>query len=172
LPMLVTGRPLAELGLRLGQLRCTIVDLCVATVGLVGLGASGVILLKQLDLEAPLRASGPRQSWIPWVFFQFAYAAFPEELFFRGYLFSNVAWGLRLAPGLSMKQTETIALGLSAAFFALCHALAFRSPAALVTFIPGLIFAWLFARTRSLIGPVLLHGAANVGYVLIAGASA
>jgi hypothetical protein len=39
--------------------------------------------------------------------------------------------------------------------------------ASLLTFFPGFVFAWLFLRRRSLLPPVLLHGAANIGYVLL-----
>jgi membrane protease YdiL (CAAX protease family) len=37
-----------------------------------------------------------------------------------------------------------------------------------VTFLPGLVLAWLFIRTRALLAPILFHGLANVSYGLFA----
>jgi membrane protease YdiL (CAAX protease family) len=57
---------------------------------------------------------------------------------------------------------------ISAAVFALSHAVLLESPAATVVFFPGLIFGWLYCRTESLLAPILFHGLANVCYGLMA----
>jgi membrane protease YdiL (CAAX protease family) len=37
-----------------------------------------------------------------------------------------------------------------------------------LTFLPGLILAWLFLRTGSLLAPIVFHGLANVSYAMMA----
>jgi len=55
---------------------------------------------------------------------------------------------------------------LSALVFAAAHIVILSSLSGVFTFFPGLIFGWLFLRTRSLLAPVLFHGLANVCYCL------
>ncbi len=43
-----------------------------------------------------------------------------------------------------------------------------RSDISILTFLPGLLMAWLFVRTRSLLAPILFHGLANVSYGIMA----
>lgn len=172
LPTLIAGRAAAQLGLQLGRLREMVNGLCVGGVILAVFALGGVALLKRLGIEAPLRDSRPEQEWALWGLFQFIYTAFPEELFFRGYLVGNTSRLLRTVWGQSTRLAETVAVVFSAGVFALSHMLVLGTFGGIFTFIPGLIFGWLFVKIRSLIGPVVLHGAANVGYALIVNAPA
>ena len=106
-----------------------------------------------------------RQSdWISWLVYQFLYVAVAEEVFFRGYVQANVARLLAQRRWPSEAMRRTLALLASAACFAAAHAIVQGRMISLVTFVPGLLLAWLFLRTRSLLAPILFHGLANVTY--------
>jgi len=167
IPTLLRGGPLGDLGLRPGRLRQTVRLTCVAGVVLLVLGLGGVSVLPHIGMEVPLRPPEPEDKWVQWILFQYLYAAFPEELFFRGYLIGGIMYSLRPATGRDVLRPQYVAVLVSAAAFAFSHTLVLGNAAGIVTLFPGLVFAWLFARTGSLVGPILLHGTANVGYGLI-----
>jgi len=58
---------------------------------------------------------------------------------------------------------------LSAAFFAIAHAMVYGQLISVLTFLPGLILGWLFVQTRSLLAPILFHGLANTWYLFVFG---
>lgn len=171
LPTLARGRDLAGLGLRLGRVRQGIVLLFASGVCMLVLGFGSVALFKHLSIQPPLAASIPKERWPLWVLFQFAYVAFPEELFFRGYLLSNSLCLLKTAMKRGSSTAGVVSVVLSAGLFALSHVLILGNPASVLTFFPGLIFSWLFIRMGSLIPSILLHGVANVGYAMMTGAA-
>lgn len=83
-----------------------------------------------------------------------------EEFFFRAYMqtqFDRVwsaRWrvlGATLGPGVI----------LAAGIFAACH-IFHGGPARLVVFFPGLLYGWLWARTRNMFVPAFYHGLSNV----------
>ena len=55
----------------------------------------------------------------------------------------------------------------SHSLFALAHLIILYDLSSLATFFPGLILAWLFIKTRSLLAPILFHAFANIFYALI-----
>ena len=61
-----------------------------------------------------------------------------------------------------------IAIVVSATCFALAHVIVQGRMVCLLTFFPGLLLAWLFVRTRTLLAPILFHGLANIAYGLMA----
>ncbi|MCL5282439.1 MAG: CPBP family intramembrane metalloprotease [Planctomycetes bacterium] len=139
------------------------VCLCVLPVVFFGLW-----LLTRLNLPVPLRPIVPeRQGWPAWLFYQFFYVAVAEEVFFRGYVQGNTARWLRQATRLPRIAPAVIAIFVSAGCFALAHVVVQGQITAALTFVPGLILAWLFLRTGSLLAPILFHGIANVSYALI-----
>jgi hypothetical protein len=102
------------------------------------------------------------------VLHQVLYVAVAEEVFFRGYIQANV---MRLLAGLrkgSPTIHQAIAIFVSAACFALAHVIVQGRAISLLTFFPGLLLAWLFVRTRTLLAPILFHGLANVTYGVMA----
>ncbi len=150
------------------------------------------ILLAMIVITFPLYAAGfhftvtKLHLWLPWVPHweinsrmlseNFVWSAFlfhatertfnhilgvalPEETFFRGYLQSSVdnnpRWHIAGAH-----------MGLGAitacAAFALGHFMGEWNPLRLLPFFPGLLFAWLRAKTGSLIAPIGYHAACNL----------
>jgi membrane protease YdiL (CAAX protease family) len=102
--------------------------------------------------------------WLTWLVYQFLYVAVAEEVFFQGYVQTNVMRCLGNAhPG-----RQYLAMLISAGCFALAHVVVQGQVASALTFLPGVILAWLLIRTRSLLAPILFHGLANVSYGVIA----
>lgn len=73
--------------------------------------------------------------------------AFPEEVFYRGYLQSH-----------SKGLLGILCLNL---LFALGHFLGDYDPARLLPFFPGLLFSWLVYRSGSILGATLYHALCN-----------
>jgi membrane protease YdiL (CAAX protease family) len=96
-----------------------------------------------------------------WILYQFAMVAVFEELFFRGYLQKQFE---RISSTMQSGDMAIFWLPVitSACLFALAHVIVELNPLRMATFFPGLLFAWLRAKTGSLIAPVLSHGSANV----------
>lgn len=88
-------------------------------------------------------------------------AALPEELFFRGYLQGQLE---RWAP--PHARIFGVLFGraacLAALLFALGHFLGEWNAYRLATFFPGLLFAWLYTRSGSIVGALLLHTLCNL----------
>jgi len=100
------------------------------------------------------------------------YIAVAEEVFFRGYVLSNI---LSLTNRITAHRPglhHWISIILSAAVFAVAHLLVQGGVMSLLTFLPGLVLGWLFIRTRTLLAPILFHGLANSFYCLLAAAFA
>jgi len=106
-----------------------------------------------------LLPTAPALSWT-WVVYQIFYVAVGEELFFRGYLQSNLT---RVLPA----RGNVDAVIASSLVFALAHVIVWGSGTAWLVFFPGLLMGWLRARTDSLLAPILFHGLANVGYAVL-----
>jgi membrane protease YdiL (CAAX protease family) len=92
---------------------------------------------------------------------QLVVVALPEELFFRGYVQGRLEEAL--------PPTRTLfgapigwAWILAAALFGLGHFLVTFEPQMLTRFFPGLVFGWMFARTRSILPGTLFHAACNL----------
>jgi len=129
---------------------------------------AGFWLLRSYGLELPLRVALPQnQPWLSWVLYQFLYVAVGEEVFFRGYLQSNI---LRLTNTAKWPcgLQNWASIVLSAACFAGAHAIVHGQAISILTFLPGLILGWLFVRTGSLLAPILFHGMANICYCIMA----
>ncbi len=129
----------------------------------------GLWLLKTWGLALPLRPLPPQShNWFSWLLYQFLYVAVAEEVFFRGYLQSNI---LSLIKKTRLKNRGLIAwtsIFLSAAAFAIAHVIVHGEIISAITFVPGLILGWLFIRTNSLLAPILFHGLANACYCAMA----
>jgi membrane protease YdiL (CAAX protease family) len=96
------------------------------------------------------------------------YVAVAEEVFFRGYVQSNVLRLLNKTKSEQLEQPQWTSVVISAACFATAHIIIQGQMISALIFLPGLILGWLFIRTKSLLAPILFHGLANVYYCLVA----
>jgi len=166
-PTRLRKRSFAEIGLRAERLGLILRVLCTTCVIVFPLLFACIFLLKHFEVPLPLCPVIPEKRWFSWSVYQFMYVAVAEEMFFRGYLQSNV---LRLLAMFVQKKSaflELIGIITSAAVFAISHSVLLGSVVPIITFFPGLIFGWLFVKTKSLLAPVLFHGLANVCYGFI-----
>ncbi len=143
-------------------------------------------MITSLNLPLPLRPIIPeRQGWLAWLLYQFLYVAVAEEVFFRGYVQANLmrvvgtpcgvqpvgsGWGefIGAHPRRRICHPKAmIPIVVSAGCFALAHVVVQGQITSLLTFLPGLVLAWLFFRTGTLLAPILFHGLANVSYALM-----
>ena len=143
----------------------TVLRVCLCVLPVVYLG---LWLLAAAGLPTPLKPDlAGQQDWAAWLLYQFLYVAAAEEVFFRGYIQANARRWLR-ERRLPEPAQRWIAIAVSAACFALAHVLVQGQIASILTFLPGLLMAWLFVRTQSLLAPILFHGLANVSYGIMA----
>lgn len=116
---------------------------------------------------APYRAAPAPALRLPEAFpllvaVQVLVVALPEELFYRGWMQGR--WAAS-DPG---RGVEVLGARLGAGFlrtqalFALGHLAAGPQPWRLGTFLPGLVFGWLRARTGDVAAPVLVHALSNL----------
>ena len=121
-----------------------------------------------LGLPLEMAFTDSQAAVLRFVIVQVILVAFAEEYFYRGYLQTRLdriwvpRWrilGAQLGPGWLVAN----------AFFAVGHlALGFH-PERLATFIPGLWFGWMRARTGDIYGAMALHGLSNILIAFIQG---
>lgn len=129
----------------------------------------GLQLLQSLHLPIPLRpAIAQQQGWLTWSLRQFLYVAVAEEVFFRGYVQANTMRLLGRVRRLPSAARPYIVVFVSAACFAVAHVVVQGQITSALTFLPSLLMAWLFLRTRSLLAPIVFHGLANISYGVMA----
>ena len=119
---------------------------------------SALWLLKQLGLTLPAPPTYSINTWISWILWQLLIVAVAEEYFFRGYLLKNLL-SLINKPNL---RNSTIIVIVSSLIFALAHVLLENTLLSALTFLPGLIMAWLYLKTQPLLAPILFHAASNL----------
>lgn len=100
--------------------------------------------------------------WLLWALLtQLLVVALPEEAFFRGYVQGRLAAVMparRRVFGVPFGAAEVLA----SALFAVIHLFAHPAPSRLLVFFPGLLFAWLAARNRNVIGATVHHALSNL----------
>jgi len=165
---IVREEPFAEIGLSVGRIKQAFPILALTCLIAFSATFAGLWLLKLNGYETPLRVARPANGRvIAWLFYQFLYVAVAEEVFFRGYLQTNL---IRLIAIMkcSRRLQNWMSIVLCAACFAVAHIVVQGKIAAVLTFLPGLILGWLFVRTKSLLAPILFHGLANTCYCIAA----
>jgi membrane protease YdiL (CAAX protease family) len=169
IPAWVGKREFPRLGLDPEHLRSAIPLICRTGIVTFPPVFLGLWLLMLMHLPIPLRPpASATQNWLTWLLYQSLYVAVAEEVFFRGYVQANTASLLGQAAWLSGPWQQRVAILVSAACFALAHVVIHGQIISLLVFLPGLVLAWLFVRTRSLLAPILFHGLANVSYGVMA----
>ena len=168
IPTWIARREFPRLGLHARDAGRALGTVCLVSVVVLPFVFFGLWLLTRLGLPIPLRPAMVEQSdWGSWLCYQFLYVAVAEEVFFRGYVQANAMRLLAGRPWRSHAAQQAIVLFISAACFASAHVVVQGRMISLLTFLPGLLLAWLFLRTRSLLAPIVFHGLANVAYGII-----
>lgn len=158
----IRGRlPARFLGLTAAKAWLSIKYYALTTLILFPLYMGGVLLWEKLGGVMPQERAELDVSAVQWVAYQFAFVAFFEELFFRGYL-QGQAERLAAARFPAGRMARWAPVAASAFLFAAAHVLIDLDPTRFAVFFPGLLFAWLRTVTGSLLAPVLSHGTANV----------
>ncbi len=169
-PTEVRRRKFVEFGFSRKRIISSLAVLGWTCVALFPLVFVGLWVLKSYDIGLPLPSVLPQeQGWVGWLFYQFMYVALAEEVFFRGYVQSNI---LRLAGPVICgrpRLAEWASIAISAVCFAVAHVIVQGHIVSVLTFLPGLVLGWLFIRTKSLLAPILFHGLANACYAVIVG---
>jgi membrane protease YdiL (CAAX protease family) len=95
------------------------------------------------------------------LFIQVVVVALPEELFFRGFVLQLLE---RALPPKRKLWGGGVgwALVLSSAIFAVGHLAVSPDPRRLAVFFPGLMFGWVFSKTRSVLAGTIIHALSNV----------
>jgi membrane protease YdiL (CAAX protease family) len=169
IPTAVKKREFPGFGFNIRQMKDSLVVLGWTCVVLFPLMFCGLWVLKSYELKPPLLpVLSQGQDWVYWLFYQFMYIALPEEVFFRGYVQSNI---LRLTTpviGKLPRLHQWTSIAVSAACFTVAHIIIQGQIISVLIFMPGLVLGWLFIRTRSLLAPILFHGLANACYLVMA----
>ena len=155
----------SELGLNLNQVGLSLRLLCWTCLTVFPITFLLLWLMRSFAWALPLRPALPQnQSWLTWLLYQFMYVAVAEEVFFRGYVQSNILRLTAAAPRQHSSPQVWISVVVSAGLFAAAHIVIQGQIVSILTFLPGLLLAWLFLRTKSLLAPILFHGLANACY--------
>jgi membrane protease YdiL (CAAX protease family) len=169
IPTAVKKREFPGFGFNIRQMKDSLVVLGWTCAALLPLTFCGLWALKSYELKPPLPpVLSQGQDWAYWLFYQFMYVALSEEVFFRGYIQSNI---LRLTTpviGELPRLHQWTSIVISAACFTVAHIIVQGQVISVLIFLPGLVLGWLFIRTRSLLAPILFHGLANACYLVIA----
>ncbi len=172
-PAVIRRQKSADIGLNISRMRSSLMVLGLTCAVIFPALFAGLWLLKSFGLELPLRpVLPPAQSMAWWLFYQFMYVAVAEEVFFRGYVQSNVLRLTNTVIGGRCRLQQWTSIVISAAIFAVAHIVVQGQITSALTFLPGLVLGWLFLRTRSLLAPILFHGLANTCYFVMAAAFA
>jgi len=165
-PPLLRKRSIKTLGIH-GQAIPRSIYLCILASLVVFPAVLGaMVLAKRYAWSIPLVPAVPGGDWGEWILYQFFYVAVAEELFFRGYLQGSLLRMVEKSELTRRSFWNGMTVAVSALVFALAHWYILGTAIAAATFFPGLIFGWLFLRTRTLTAPILFHGMANTFYAV------
>jgi len=168
-PTVIRRVEFPKIGLNISQIGPTLIVVCRTCVVVFSALFVGLWLLESFGLGLPLQPVQPtEQGWISWLFYQFMYVAIAEEVFFRGYVQSNILRLTNPSKNGQRRLWKWLSIVLTAACFAVAHIIIQGKVILVLTFLPGLILGWLFIRTRSLLAPILFHGLANTCYCVMA----
>lgn len=168
IPTVLRKKELRQIGFQIGNLKVLLKTLPATCLIVFSALLLGILILNHYKISLPLRPIIPKNSLLTWILYQFMYVAIPEEIFFRGYLQSNVMTLFIQSEKKHELLFKWISIVICAAVFASAHFIILENVLSLITFFPGLIMGWLFFKTRSLLAPIIFHGLANIFYGIIA----
>ena len=166
LPRVRDKSAISLLGLTRSHLALGLKYYLLSTLVLFPLFGGGFLVYCRLGMPLPRPIVPSGVSLTEWILYQFIFVGVFEELFFRGYLQTQV-------EGISCAMTSWkigifgLPIVASAFLFSVAHVAVELNPARFVVFLPGLLFAWLRAKTGSLVAPILSHGSANIFFMVM-----
>ncbi len=116
-----------------------------------------------LQVSAPMSLSS---DWPVVLLYHLLCVAFPEEVFYRGYMQSRL-------NEVFLKRVNVFHAHLgfgwiyTAALFAIGHFMIAYRVDTLTTFFPGLVFGWLRERTGSVVAPTIFHALCNTTVLML-----
>ena len=116
IPTLLRKRNLGQIGLNTEQFGLSLRVLCGTCLVVFPLLFCGVLLLKHYQIPLPLCPVLPEKRWLSWLFYQFMYVAVAEEVFFRGYLLSNISCLLTTTTKKSVALSQLMSIIISAGY--------------------------------------------------------
>jgi membrane protease YdiL (CAAX protease family) len=175
IPALIKKQNLKETILPFGQIKKSLTLVAITSIITLPLLFIALAILKHWPIIHPALPTPPATGQlINWLLYQFLYIATFEEIFFRAYLQSNILAAISPnqqsspAPNEMLDKHQWIAITISSAAFTAAHIIIHEDPAQTLVFLPAMIFGYLFARTTSLIAPIIFHAISNTAYCLIA----
>jgi len=105
-----------------------------------------------LSIELSL-SKGFKRIPLTFVLYQFLGAALPEEVFFRGYLQTEIK---------ELTRNKWISILLTSLLFMLAHLFKGINFLSLGVFFPSLVFGYLREKTGSILASILFHALSNV----------
>ena len=161
-PLFVTKRPLPLVNVNLKQLGVGVMLAGIACVVAFPLTYGALRFLASHGILVSMRSDVPeREMAVGWVFYQFFYVGVSEEVFFRGYIQANIQ-RILCKPFPCRQKSEIAAIIVSSCAFGAAHFIVFGHAGALLTVFPGLVLGWLYAKTHTLVAPIVFHGMANI----------
>lgn len=169
IPTLIRRRKFPEFGFKGRQLKKSLVILGWTCIALFPVTFCSLWVLKSCELGLPSPPVLPQgQGWVARLFYEFMYVAVAEEVFFRGYVQGNILLATSREMGKPARLQQWMSIVISAGCFAIAHTIVDGQIISALTFLPGLVLAWLFIRTNTLLAPILFHGLANACYLAMA----
>jgi membrane protease YdiL (CAAX protease family) len=127
-PHWLSKREFPRIGLSVASIRPTLIPLAWVCGGALPIMIAGLWLIRRLHAPVPLvPVIEDPAGWPGWLLYQFLYVAVAEEVFFRGYVQSNVMKLCRQMPW-RRSVRSMVTLVVSAGCFALAHAVVAGSP--------------------------------------------
>jgi membrane protease YdiL (CAAX protease family) len=148
-------------GLTRPQLALGVNYYLLSTFVIFPLYGGGFFLCHRLGMSIPRSSIPLTISLTDWIIYQFLFVGVFEELFFRGYIQTQVE---KILSNMISREFWIFWLPIlaSAFLFGVAHVVVNLDPITFTVFFPGLLFGWLRAKTGSLVAPILSHGSANV----------
>ncbi len=174
IPTLIKKQKLKETILPFGQIKYSLTLVLKTSIVALPLLFIALAILKHwpiIDLTPPIHPA--KGQLVSWLLYQFLYVATFEEIFFRAYLQSNILRALSPEqleipnPKKRLNKHQWIAISVSSAAFTAAHIIIQTDLTQILIILPALIFGYLFARTKSLIAPIIFHAIANTAYCLL-----
>lgn len=164
-PTLLSRREFVSFGLDSGKAKDSLRILLRTSALIFPVLLTALMISKIFGINLPLMTNTlHNQNVLTWLIYQLFYVAVAEELFFRGYLLTNIHRLLKSVFKDRILLQSYISIILSAVVFAAAHIITRQHFAGALTFLPGLVLGWLYIRTNALLAPILFHTLANLVY--------